>query len=148
MSKGDDDRLDYEAVRAYWEEAADQAESASYMAHEQGLPRGCVEHRFALERAVVDRWFAGLGPTASVLDVGCGAGAWTTLFAQRYARGVGVDASVGMLDAARRRLAGQDNVELVRGDALTVALGGEFEGVLLGGMLMYLDRSDAVALLV
>ena len=129
--------LDYELVRSFWEGAAHEAESASYMAHEQGLPRGCVEHRFALERAVVDRWFAGLGPTASVLDVGCGAGAWTELFAQRYGRVVGVDAS-----------AGQGNVELVRGDALTVALNGEFQGVLLGGLLMYLDRADAVALLV
>ena len=73
--RGDEHRLDYEVVRAYWEDAAHEAESASYMVHEQGLPPGCVEHRFALERAVVDRWFAGLGPTASVLDVGCGAGA-------------------------------------------------------------------------
>ena len=83
-SRGDEHRLDYEVVRAYWEEAADEAESASYMAHEQGLPRSCVEHRFALDQGVVDRWFAGLGPTASVLDVGCGSGAWTQLFAQRY----------------------------------------------------------------
>jgi len=135
-------------VRAYWEEAAQDAESASYMAHEQGLPSDCVEHRFALERAVVDRWFAGLGPTSSVLDLGCGAGAWTELFAQRYGRVVGVDTSVGMLAAARRRLAGQGNVELVRGEALTVALDGDFQGVLLGGLLMYLDRADAVALLV
>jgi len=126
VPRGSEHRVDYELVRAYWEEAAHDAESASYMAHEQGLPRGCVEHRFALERAVVDRWFAGLGPTASVLDVGCGAGAWTELFAQRYGRVVGVDASVGMLAAARRRLAGQSNVELVLGDALTVALDGEF----------------------
>jgi SAM-dependent methyltransferase len=140
--------LDYELVRSYWEEASHEAESASYMAHEQGLPRGCVEHRFALERVVVDRWFARLGPTASVLDVGCGAGAWTALFAQRYARVVGVDASTGMLDTARQRLAGQGNVELVQGDALTVTLDGEFQGVLLGGLLMYLDRADAVTLLV
>ena len=68
--------LDYERVRAYWEQAADAPESASYMAHEQGLPRNCVDHRFALEQAVVDRWFDELGPTAAVLDVGCGAGAW------------------------------------------------------------------------
>lgn len=147
VSQGDDHRLDYEVVRAYWEEAAHDPESASYMAHEQGLPSGCVEHRFALERAVIDRWFATLGPTASVLDVGCGAGAWTELFAQRYGRVVGVDASVGMLAAARRRLAGQDNVELLQGDALTVPLDCEFQGVLLGGLLMYLDRADAVALL-
>lgn len=134
-------------MRAYWQDASREAGSASYMAHEQGLPPSCVEHRFALERAVVQRWFAGLGPTASVLDVGCGAGAWTQLFARRYGRVVGVDASAGMLAAARRRLAGQDNVELVHGDALTVALDGEFQGVLLGGLLMYLDRADAVALL-
>ena len=148
VPRGSEHRLDYELVRAYWEEAAHDAESASYMAHEQGLPRGCVEHRFALERAVVDRWFARLGPTTSVLDVGCGAGAWTELFAQRYGRVVGVDASVAMVAAARRRLAGHSNVELVQGDALTVALDGEFQGVLLGGLLMYLDRADAVALLV
>jgi SAM-dependent methyltransferase len=147
VHRGDDHRLGYEAVRAYWDEAAQEAESASYMAHEQGLPRGCVEHRFALERAVVDRWFARLEPTASVLDVGCGAGAWTELFAQRYGRVVGVDASVGMLAAARTRLVGYGNVELVPGNALTVALNGEFQGVLLGGLLMYLDRADAVALL-
>jgi len=148
VNRDADHRLDYEEVRAYWEAAAQQAESASYMAHEQGLPRGCVEHRFALERAVIDRWFAGLGPTDSVLDVGCGAGAWTELFAQRYGRVVGVDASVSMLAAARRRLAGHGNVELLQGDALTVPLDGEFQGVLLGGLLMYLDRADAVALLI
>lgn len=148
VHRGDDRRLDYEMVRAYWEEAANEAESASYMAHEQGLPRGCVEHRFVLERAVLERWFAGLGPTASVLDVGCGAGAWTELFAPRYRRVVGVDTSAGMLAAAQRRLAGQDNVELVQGDALTMPLDGDFQGVLLGGLLMYLNRADAVALLV
>jgi SAM-dependent methyltransferase len=148
VHRDDQHRLDYSLVRTYWEEAAGEAESASYMAHEQGLPPACIEHRFALERMVVDRWFAELRPTASVLDLGCGAGAWTELFAQRYERVVGVDASVGMLAAARRRLAGKDNVELVQGDALTVALHGEFQGVLLGGLLTYLDRADAVALLV
>ncbi len=144
---GDDRHLDYRAVRAYWDEASQQAESASYMAHEQGLPPDCVEHRFALERAVVERWFAGLEPTASVLDVGCGAGAWMEVFASRYRRVVGVDTSAGMLAAARRRLAGRSNVELLSGDALTVAIEGEFQGVLLGGLLMYLDRADAAALL-
>jgi hypothetical protein len=53
-----------------------------------------------------------------------------------------------MLATARQRLAGHGNIELVQGDALTVAIEGEFQGVLLGGLLMYLDRADAVALLV
>jgi len=145
--QGADDNLDYDAVRSYWEDAADEADSASYMAHDQGLPRDCIEHRFALEQAVIDRWFAALGPTAAVLDIGCGAGGWTSLFARRYQRVVGVDASAGMLAAARRRLAGHNNVELVHGDALTAPLQGEFNGVLLGGLLMYLDRADAEVLL-
>lgn len=145
--RGAGDNLDYDAVRAYWEDAADEADSASYMAHDQGLPRDCIEHRFALEQAVIDRWFAALGPTAAVLDIGCGAGAWTALFARQYQRVVGVDASAGMLAAARRRMAGHDNVELMHGDALTAPLQGEFDGVLVGGLLMYLDRADAGVLL-
>jgi SAM-dependent methyltransferase len=140
--------LDYDAVRAYWEEAAQEAESASYMAHEQGLPAACVDHRFALERVVVERWFAGLAENVSVLDLGCGAGAWTELFARRYRQVVGVDVSAGMVAAARARVAGHDNVRLQCGDALTVELEGPFAGVLLGGLLMYLDRADAVSLLV
>jgi SAM-dependent methyltransferase len=145
--RGADDNLDYDVVRAYWEDAADEADSASYMAHDQGLPRDCIEHRYALEQAVIGRWFAALGPTAAVLDIGCGAGAWTALFARKYGRVVGVDASAGMLAAARRRLSGHGNVELVHGDALTAPLQGEFDGVLLGGLLMYLDRADAEVLL-
>jgi SAM-dependent methyltransferase len=145
--RGADDNLDYDAVRSYWEDAADEAESASYMAHDQGLPADCIEHRFALEQAVIDRWFAALGPSAAVLDIGCGAGAWTAFFAQQFGRVVGVDASAGMLAAAGRRLAEHDNVELVHGDAVTAPLQGEFDGVLVGGLLMYLDRADAGLLL-
>ncbi|MGH9077782.1 MAG: class I SAM-dependent methyltransferase [Acidimicrobiales bacterium] len=147
MDPAEDRHLDYARVRAYWEEAAREPDAASYMAHEQGLPPACVEHRFALERAVVDLWFADLGPRSAVLDAGCGAGAWTELFAQRYRRVVGVDASAGMLAAAANRLKGRTNVELHRADALTVTLDGPFDGVLLGGLMMYLDRPDAVALL-
>jgi SAM-dependent methyltransferase len=145
--RGADDNLDYDAVRAYWEDAAYEAESASYMAHDQGLPRDCIEHRYTLEQAVIDRWFAALGPSAAVLDIGCGAGAWTAHFARKYGRVVGVDASAGMLAAARQRLTGHDNVELVHGDALTASLQGKFDGVLVGGLLMYLDRADAAVLL-
>ena len=54
----------------------------------------------------------------------------------------------GMLATARQRLAGHGNVELVQGNALTAAIEGEFQGILLGGLLMYLDRADAVTLLV
>ena len=142
-----DDRLDYEAVRLYWDGAASNAAAASYMAHEQGLPQSCVDYRFAHERAVVERWFAGLGGASAVLDVGCGAGAWTALFAQRYRRVVGIELSANMIATARSRLAGVDNVELIEGDALRAPVTGRFDGAFLGGLLMYLNRDDAVQLL-
>src|SRR5215218_4458491 len=110
-------RMDYEAVRRYWDGAASSAAAASYMAHEQGLPEACVDYRFALERAIVERWFSNLPSTSSVLDVGCGAGAWTELFSQRYRRVVGIELSHGMIEAARDRLAQVSNVELIEGDA-------------------------------
>ncbi len=141
------ERLDYEAVRRYWDRAAGTAAAASYMAHEQGLPQSCVDYRFALEREVVERWFAVLGPDSAVLDVGCGAGAWTALFAQRYRRVVGVELSANMMAAARQRLRELSNVELVEGDALKVPLEGPFQGAFFGGLLMYLNRDDAVRLL-
>jgi SAM-dependent methyltransferase len=139
--------LDYTAVRRYWDDAASDAAAASYMAHEQGLPQSCVRHRFAQERSIVDPWFEGLTSTSSLLDVGCGAGAWTTLFAQRCRRVIGIDLSSKMLAAARAQLQDQKNVELIEGDALEVPLDGPFDGAFVGGVLMYLNRDDAVRLL-
>jgi SAM-dependent methyltransferase len=60
---------------------------------------------------------AAVRPGERVLDIGCGAGQ-TTLEAARVAGHVlGVDVSERMLERARRRAAGADNVELVLGDA-------------------------------
>ena len=143
----DDEHLDYEAVRQYWDRTAGSAAAASYMAHEQGLPQSCVDDRFALEREVVERWFADLGPESAVLDMGCGSGAWTALFAQRYRRVVGIEQSAKMVAGARERLRGMTNVELIEGDCLVAPVGGTFQGAFFGGMLMYLNREDAVRLL-
>jgi SAM-dependent methyltransferase len=142
-----DDRLDYDSVRRYWDRTAGTAAAASYMAHEQGLPQSCVDDRFAFERDVVERWFADLGPKSSVLDVGFGSGAWTALFAQRYRRVVGIEQSPRMVADARERMREITNVELIEGDCLKVQVKGQFDGAFFGGLLMYLNRDDAVKLL-
>ena len=49
-----------------------------------------------------------------VADLGCGAGSLAAALAPHVARVIGVDQSAAMLRAARRRLAGLDNVELHR----------------------------------
>lgn len=142
-----EERLDYEAVRQYWERIAGSAASASYMAHEQGLPQSCVDDRFAREREVVERWFADLGPDDAVLDIGCGSGAWTAFFAQRHRRAVGIEQSAAMVVDARERLRAMPNAEVIEGDCLDAPIEGAFQGAFFGGMLMYLNREDAVRLL-
>ena len=140
--------LDYAAVQRYWEDAGSQtAWSAAYMAHEQGLPDDCVRFRFAKESAVVDGWFSTLPAGSSVLDLGCGPGAWSLHFARRFERVVAVEQSLTMFEAARENLAGVANVALVNTNALSVDLSEQFDGVFLGGLLMYLNHEDAVALL-
>ncbi len=142
-----DERLDYEAVRRYWDRTAGTAAAASYMAHEQGLPQSCVDDRFALDREVVERWFADLGAESAVLDIGCGSGAWTAYFAQRYRRVLGIEQSPKMVADARERLRGMTNAEIIEGDCLEVPIEGRFQGAFFGGMPMYLNRDDAVRLL-
>jgi SAM-dependent methyltransferase len=139
--------LDYEAIRLFWDRIAGSAAAASYMAHEQGLPQSCVDDRFAIEREVVERWFSNLGSKSAVLDMGSGSGAWTALFAQRYGRVVSVEQSPKMVADARERLLDVNNVELIEGDCLTAPIKGKFQGAFFGGMLMYLNRDDAVKLL-
>ena len=140
--------IDYDAVRLYWNQAAVRsAFSASYMAHEQGLPDDCVRYRFEKESAVVDTWFKDLPRSSSILDVGCGAGTWLLHFAGHYDRVTGVEQSENMIDSARQNLAEVPNVQLFCTDALSFEPGEKFDGIFLGGLLMYLNREDAVGLL-
>src|SRR5512147_2009387 len=53
-----------------------------------------------------------LPPSWTVADLGCGTGALTAALAPRVKAVVGVDRSAGMLQAARRRTAGLENVAL------------------------------------
>jgi ubiquinone/menaquinone biosynthesis C-methylase UbiE len=76
----------------------------------------------SLGRAVLDA--AGLGPGARVLDVGCGTGDTTLHAARRVGPSglvLGVDASLTMLEHARRRAAGAclAHVGFVHADAQT-----------------------------
>jgi ubiquinone/menaquinone biosynthesis C-methylase UbiE/DNA-binding transcriptional ArsR family regulator len=56
------------------------------------------------------------GPAWVVGDLGCGTGQLTAALAPFVARVIAVDASAAMLQAAKKRLHGVDNVELRRGD--------------------------------
>src|SRR5919106_1608598 len=57
-----------------------------------------------------------IDPALVVGDLGCGTGQLTETIAPYVRRVIAVDGSADMLDAARRRLASADNVELRRGE--------------------------------
>ncbi len=140
--------IDYEVVRRYFNDAADGASvAASYMAHGHDLPPDAVRYRFEVERRTIADWLDEVPKSANVLDAGCGAGAWTTVFADRYARVFAIDSSSSMVEAARQHTRNAPNVEITEGDVRVDLPDREFQLAYLGGLCMYLNDDDVVALL-
>lgn len=140
--------INYETVRRYFDKTANKATAAaSYLAHDHELPESVVKYRFAKESQALEAWLQAVPASARVLDVGCGAGAWTTVFARRFAKVIGVEASESMASAARERTKELANVEIVQADARAPLPSGTFQLVFLGGLCMYLEDADAIDLL-
>jgi SAM-dependent methyltransferase len=80
-----------------------------------------------------------LDETWVVGDLGCGTGPMTAALAPFVSQVIAVDNSTAMLGAARRRLAGVDNVEFRRGDLESLPIGdGELNAATLTLVLPYL----------
>jgi ubiquinone/menaquinone biosynthesis C-methylase UbiE len=94
----------------------------------------------AVEAAV--REAVGTRPVQALLDIGTGTGRMLALLADRYLRGLGIDASHDMLSVARANLgaAGIEHAHVRQGDinALPVPAGG-FDLVVVHQVLHYLD---------
>jgi SAM-dependent methyltransferase len=82
-----------------------------------------------------------------VLDVGCGAGTWTEIFARRYNTVIGIEQSSLMLKVARERVARLSNAKILEGDGRHDLPEGSFDMIFLGGLCMYLNDSDVTTLL-
>ncbi len=79
-----------------------------------------------------------------LLDVGCGAGT-TTLAAASVARAaVGVDLSAPLIEQARERAAGRDDVEFRVADAQTTPLAARFDVIISRFGVMFFDDPRAV----
>jgi ubiquinone/menaquinone biosynthesis C-methylase UbiE len=92
---------------------------------------------------------AGVGPGMAVLDVGCGKGAVTIPAAQCAGPAgmvTGIDLAVPMLEQARARAAGLDNVWFERADAGNPPYPSRaFDVVLAGYVVQFLPRPDVAA---
>jgi trans-aconitate methyltransferase len=82
-----------------------------------------------------------------VLDLGSGIGHWAAQFAHDFSRVVAVESSRALYQALQERCAGYPNVRPVLSNVQSFQLDGKYELVFLGGLLMYLDEDDVIALL-
>ncbi len=139
----DDDRVD----RYFNGGAGGTPQTVSMMAHDHNLPARVVRYRLRKETRTIGDWLDSVCDSGRVLDVGCGAGAWTEIFAKRYKAVVGIDRSPLMAEAARERVRCRTNVEILQGDGRESLPDGSFDMIFLGGLCMYLKDDDVVALL-
>ena len=130
---------------------AEQAWSAEGLAQQQHYDRVAPtylenlayphtqEYTRYLDQALLDE--IGPAPLGTVAEICCGRGEAFHLLGERIARGIGVDVSVGILEAAARESSGASR-SFVQGDATRLPLASEaFDNVVvLGGIHHVNDR--------
>jgi len=142
------EQIDDAVVESYFDGAGGtNAASMSMMAHGHNLPSNSVAQRLANEQRTIGKWLATVPDSGRILDVGCGAGAWVEIFANRYDSVIGVERSQLMVDAARIRVSHLANAQILSGDGRKDLPEGPFDMIFVGGLFMYLNDSDAVSLL-
>ena len=141
-------KIDDATVKRYFDGAGGgTAATVSMMAHEHNLPSNAARYRRHKEMRTISDWLNAVGDSGKVLDVGCGAGAWTESFGKRYKAVIGIEQSTMMLKAARERVAYLPNVKIFEGDGRYDLPEEFFDMIFLGGLCMYLNDCDVMALL-
>jgi SAM-dependent methyltransferase len=141
-------QIDDAAVKEYFENAkGGTAASVSMMTHEFNLPASAASYRIHKETGTIHDWLGAVHQSGRVLDVGCGAGTWSEIFAERYKTVIGIEQSSLMLKAAKERTAHLANVQILEGDGRHDLPEGPFDMIFLGGLCMYLNDDDVIALL-
>ena len=140
--------LDYATVNRYWSKAKPSI-MGPYMMDGFGFPASAGNYRFDAEREIVERLIrsTSINSDGAVLDLGSGVGFWTEYFAQRFGRVIALEASVPLFEAMVARCSQYSNATLLNDDVLDFEPKDRFSMIFLGGMLMYLNESDVIALL-
>lgn len=141
-------QIDDAAVKKYFDNAkGGTAATVSMMTHEFNLPASAAGYRLQKEIETISDWLGEVNESGRVLDVGCGAGAWSEIFSRRYKTVIGIEQSSLMLKAARERVANLPNVQILEGDGRHALPEGPFDMIFLGGLCMYLNDDDLIELL-
>lgn len=120
-----------------------------YMMEGFGFPAGAGRFRFRAETAIVQQLIRGakVDATGAVLDLGSGAGYWAEYFTLKFKKVVAVEACTPLYETLAQRCSSYDNVAPIHDDVLSFEPEGRFSLIFLGGLLMYLNENDVIALL-
>ncbi len=138
--------IDYAKVNRSWEKATPSI-LGPYMMDDFGFPPSAGDFRFRAESLIVQRLTGDVKRDGSVLDLGSGIGVWAEEFARRFSRVTAVEGSRVLFRSLQTRGARYPNLRPVHGDVRTFAPDASYDLVFLGGLLMYLNESDVIALL-
>ncbi len=120
-----------------------------YMMDGFGYPASAGRFRFRAESVIVQQLIhdAKVDTTGAVLDLGSGVGYWAEYFSLKFKKVVAVEASAPLYESMVQHCSSYDNLTLINGDVLSFEPKGRFSLIFLGGLLMYLNENDAIALL-
>lgn len=107
-----------------------------------GTPAGRVR---AQRRARLIEIGARLGPDSRVLEIGCGTGMFTEMFAQSGCSIIAVDISAALLEKARARALPEGKVRFIQKRFEDCTLEGPFDAVIGSSVLHHLELTDALA---
>lgn len=140
--------LDYTIVNSYWEKA-ESSILGPYVMDGFGFPASAGRFRFHGESRIVQKLVrqAHVDRASNVLDLGSGVGHWAEYFAQKFNKIVAVETSTPLYKTLVRRCSAYDNITPILGDVLSFEPEDHFSLIFLGGLLMYLNEGDVIALL-
>jgi SAM-dependent methyltransferase len=148
--------LDYEATRAFFDGRAARAEhqpALTAVLYQDDNPK-LARQRDEVERDMVLGWLRA-NRSFRALDIGCGIGRWGSHLAPIASAYQGIDFSEGLVDLARRSLAGSYLDGAFAVDVLSapelaadrLTLDPPFDLIVEAGLLVYLNDADAEAVL-
>jgi trans-aconitate methyltransferase len=138
--------IDHASVNRYWESVKSSI-LGPYMMDGFGFPVSAGDFRFRAEAVIIRRLLRGIEHNGSVLDLGSGVGYWAEEFAHRFSRVIAVEGSNALYQALDERCAPIPNILTLHGNVLAFEPDGQYSLVFLGGLLMYLNENDVIALL-
>lgn len=112
-----------------------------------GFPVSAGNFRFRAEARIVRRLLGRVEHNGTVLDLGSGVGYWAEEFARSFPQVVAIEGSNALYPALEERCTPYANIHAIHGNALSFEPKGHYKLVFLGGLLMYLDENNVIALL-